>query len=260
MKKLISLALAIVMIMCLSTTAFATTAKAPGNYTAEVTGNYVAGYESNGIVYCVDIDWGNLDFTYHAEKGAVWDPETLKYSEVVPAYWEGSATITVTNRSNTKISAVPAYNPAEGYEDADMTFGTDKLKVASAESGTAQTGTITVTPNTNGFLPAMAEPDTIGTITLTIAQDMDVTVEEAQALIDSSEALCSQWREQGGSGSDRDCSSLENQYTSLGIVIDNFSKNTNEAYQEGYQKELNSQYKETLDAYNVLNAKLAALS
>ena len=39
-------ALAIVMIMCLSTTAFAATVEAPGDYTADVTGSYVAGNET----------------------------------------------------------------------------------------------------------------------------------------------------------------------------------------------------------------------
>lgn len=252
MKKLISLALAIVMIMCLSTTAFATPAEAPGDYTAEVTGSYVAGNESNGIVYCVDITWNDLDFTYHAEKGAVWNTETLKYSDVVDAYWEGEGTITVTNRSNTKISAVPAYNPAEGYEDAGMTFGTDKLKVASAESGTEQTGTITVTPN--GFLPAMDESDTIGTITLTIAQDTDVTVEEAEALRTTAGTLMSEWKNKGGSEDDSDYRNVLNHTVALNHCITNFQNGTEP------QLMLNDAYNFLLNACNTLSARLEALS
>ena len=247
MKQLVSLALAIVMIMCLSTTAFATTVKAPGDYTAEVTGNYVAGNESKGIVYCVDIDWGNLDFTYHAEKGAIWDPETLTYSEVEDAYWEGNATITVTNRSNTKISAVPAYNPAEGYENAGMTFGTNKLKVASAESGTAQTGTITVKPS--GFLPAMEDSDTIGTITLTIAQDKDVTVEEAEALCEAAEALIDVCETKNVSYDEY--SDLAMYQAELEVVLNNFKNGTTT------QESLNNTYSNTLYYYNELNAKYA---
>ena len=250
MKKLISLALAIVMIMCLSTTAFATTAEAPGDYTADVTGSYVAGNESNGIVYCVDITWNDLDFTYHAEKGAVWDTDTLTYSEVEPAYWEGEGTITVTNRSNTKISATPKYAPADGYGDAGMTFGTDKLKVASAESGTEQTGTITVTPN--GFLPAMDQADTIGTITLTIAQDNDVTVEEAWALFNAAEDLAEEWRTMGGDTSDADYEKMQLEATTLHVFLQ--SSNT------GDQNSLNMLYKNALDAYNAFEAKMAASS
>lgn len=250
MKKLISLALAIVMIMCLSTTAFATTAEAPGDYTAEVTGSYVAGNESNGIVYCVDITWNDLDFTYHAEKGAVWDTDTLTYSEVEPAYWEGEGTIKVTNRSNTKISAVPAYNPAEGYEDADMTFGTNKLKVASAESGTEQTGTITVTPN--GFLPAMNESDTIGTITLTIAQDTDVTVEEGRALVNQVEALISQARDTGAydeyTAQFVSLNEDKNNLTTIVVELEAVEKDGGTA-NASQQSWLNNAYESTLSSY-----------
>lgn len=246
MKKLISLTLAIMMIMCLSTTAFATTAEVPGDYTAEVTGSYVAGWDSNGIVYCVDIEWGDLDFTYHAEKGAIWNPETLTYSEVEPAYWEGEGTITVTNSSNTKISATPKYVCADGYRDAAMTFDTDKLKVASAESGTAQVGTITVTPS--GFLPAMEDSDTIGTITLTIAQDTDVTVEEALALCDAMDALRAEYLSAGGDMND------DVYYSGVASLRQIATTFPNE------QESLNSYYERVKTEYHNLKAAMDALS
>lgn len=251
MKKLISLALAIVMIMSLSITAFAETVKAPGDYTADVTGNYASGNESNGIVYCVDIDWGDLNFTYHAEKGAVWNPETLKYSDVADAYWEGEGTITVTNSSNTKISAVPEYTPADGYDDAGMDFSTEKLKVASAESGTAPSGTITVTPN--GFLPAMDGSDTIGTITLTIAQDTDVTVEEAEALVATATSLMNEW-ESKGVEIDRDYMNVKDNTITVKHNITEFQNGTCE------QEILNYVYKQLLNACNTLSARLEELS
>lgn len=249
MKKIISLALAIVMIMCLSTTAFAVIVEAPGDYTADVTGSYVAGNESNAVVYCVDITWSDLDFTYHAEKGAVWDVETLKYSEETPAYWEGEGTITITNRSNTNISATPAYAPAEGYGDADMDFSTDELKVASAEIGTAQSGTITVTPN--GFLPAMNEADTIGTITLTIAQNFDILYENVKVLYTKVYTLCNDWEAAGG---DSDDSSTMRTHAT--VVLTHA-----EEFKEGLysQENLNSDYDQLLAAYNSLKAKYNSL-
>lgn len=187
MKKFVSIALATIMMLCLSIPAFAAAVTETGDYTAEVTGNYVAGNESSGIVYCVNISWKALDVTYHAEKGAVWNPDTLEYSEIASAYWEGQGTITVTNRSNTRISAVPTYTAKEEYPDADMAFSTDKLKVSSAELGTEGIGSITVTPT--GSLPEMKESATIGTITLTIAQDPDATVEEGEILLDKTHEL-----------------------------------------------------------------------
>lgn len=187
MKKLVSLALAVTTVLCLSVPAFATEVTEAGDYTAEVTGSYIAGVEGNNTVYCVDIAWEDLDMTYHAAKEAVWDTDDLKYSEVTPAYWEGKGTITVTNRSNIGISATPSYSAAAGYSNANMTFSTDKLRVSTAEFGTEHSGTITITPT--GWLPSMDESDTIGTITLTIAQNTDVTVEEAKELVKAGSEL-----------------------------------------------------------------------
>lgn len=198
MKKLTSLLLALIMVVSLSTVAFAAeTNNGIGDYSAEVTGSYVAGTTSSGTIFSVDIDWTDMSFTYHAEKAPVWDPEEHKYSETAKAYWEGEGTITVTNHSNAKISAVPVYESETGYEDAKMTFSTDKLSVASAEGGSEQAGTITVTPS--GTLPSSANGTKIGTITVTIAQDNDVTVEEADALASKlmDNSYWGKWKENG---------------------------------------------------------------
>lgn len=180
MKKFVSLALAVAMTLSLSTPALATNVTATEDYTTEVTGSYIGGNEESGVVYCIDITWEDMDMTYHAEEGAVWNTETLEYSKSTPAYWEGEGTITVTNRSNTRISAVPTYTALSKYPDADMEFSTEKLKVSSAELGDEGKGSITVTPT--GSLPNMESPATIGSITLTIAQDLDASVEEMRAL------------------------------------------------------------------------------
>lgn len=255
MKKLISLALAIVMMMCLSTTAFAATVEAPGDYTAKVTGSYVAGYESNGIVYCVDITWNDLDFTYHAEKGAVWNTETLTYSQAEPAYWEGEGSITVTNRSNTKISAKPTYTSADGYGDAGMDFSTSDLSVASAESGTAQTGTITVTPN--GFLPAMDKADTIGTITLTIAQG-NITLEEANILQNQVDSLIDDAVGKGMNTNEGEFAVLREASSNLETWIVDITYGDYEVIPESIQNLLNTSYQETLIAYNICAALMDA--
>ena len=200
MKKLISLLLALAMVMSLSVTVFAaegdvTGAKA-GEYSANVTGSYVPGIESTGTVFSVDISWTAMSFTYHAEQAPVWDATNHKYSESTPAKWEGEGTITVTNHSNAKITAVPAYTPGAGYESANMNFGTDELKIASAESGSEQVGTITVTPT--GSLPKMDAAATIGSIKVTIAEDTTTTpLEEAQQLQSDIQATYDQIKGQG---------------------------------------------------------------
>lgn len=217
MKKQISLALAIVMIMCLSTAAFAVTVDAPGNYSADVIGNYVAGNVNKSIVYCVDITWSDLDFTYHAEKDVVWDPDTLSYSETNRSYWEGEGNITITNRSNTDIIVSPEYSSASGYSGSTIYFSDNLLEVASAESGTAQTTTITVSPR--GSLPEMDEADTIGTITLTIENYSDSILAEARALLEESNELMSQWTTAGGSTQDQSYQNLQAKYYELDMKI-----------------------------------------
>ena len=188
MKKLISLILALALVMSMSAVVFAEDQAnvGVGDYTADVTGTYVAG-TTGGTIFSVDIAWAGMSFTYHAEQQPVWNVETHTYSEVVAAYWEGEGTITVTNHSNAKISATPTYTKNTGFESANMTFSTAKLLVASAESGSAQTGTITVTPS--GSLPANTEDTTIGTITIAIAHNPDYTKAEMQALLDKVLAL-----------------------------------------------------------------------
>ena len=194
MKKLTSLLLALIMVVSLSTVAFAAeTNNGIGDYSAEVTGSYVAGTTSSGTIFSVDIDWTDMSFTYHAEKAPVWDPEEHKYSETAKAYWEGEGTVTVTNHSNAKISATPKYTAGEGFSDATMNFSPSVLNVASAESGSEQIGTITVTPD--GFLPKMDSAKTIGSITVTIAQDNNATKEDCEKLRNKLVALQEEWKD-----------------------------------------------------------------
>lgn len=181
MKKLISLCLVLTLVVCLSIPAFAAdhTNVGTGSYSTTVTGSTVNG-TTGGTVFMVDISWTGMNFTYHGVKEPTWDAENHTYTDRVAAWWEGQGSISIINDSNTRIYAAPTYEAAAGYEDADMVFSTDKLHVASAEYGTQQSGTITVTPT--GSLPNDTQNKTIGTITVTIAEDPDVTVEEAQML------------------------------------------------------------------------------
>ncbi|MBQ3003014.1 MAG: hypothetical protein IJD82_04725 [Clostridia bacterium] len=187
MKKLVSMLLCIALLASFCAVVSAEeTGVGMGDYAIDVNGTYVAGTEGNGKVFCVDIEWTEMSFTYHAEKAPVWNTADHSYSEAVPAYWEGTATITVTNHSNAKVKATPAYEASEGYEDATVSFGTDVLKLDSAEYSTTP-GTIGVTPG--GSLPAGTENAKIGTITLTIAEDPDVNQEDYDRLLARLSAL-----------------------------------------------------------------------
>jgi len=172
MKKIISLIMALVMIMSLSVTAFAAEGVGNGGTdSADVKGTYKGTAAST--VYSVDISWSGLEFTYNGAYEGEWNPDTHSYDNATEAGWaEGNGTITVTNHSNTAITAVPTYKAVTGYESASMTFSTNSLEVATADNGvdgaagTAVTGTITVTPT--GTLPEGTSNAVIGTITITI--------------------------------------------------------------------------------------------
>lgn len=167
MKKAFSFLLAVLLVIAICPQVLATTIEVDnGTTVSDVTGSYEAG-AVGGTVISVEIAWNNLDFTYHAASEAVWDPGTCTYSEPIEAGWkESNASITVTNRSNTAISAVPVYQAEAGFEAAGVSFSSTALQVASAEEGGPQTASITVTPT--GTLPEGTSSAVIGHITVTV--------------------------------------------------------------------------------------------
>lgn len=172
MKKILSLILASTMTISLSVTAFAAGGiTSGGTDSSDVKGTYSS--EATVTVYSVDIAWEGLSFTYNGAFEGNWNPETHEYEDVTAAGWAaGNGTITVTNHSNTDITATPSYAAKDGYESAGMNFSTSALQVATADNGidgapgSAVVDTITVTPT--GSLPEGTEDATIGTITITI--------------------------------------------------------------------------------------------
>lgn len=169
MKKAISLVLAAMMAVALPGAALAV---GQGDQSHAVTGHYESGGESS-VVYSVDITWDSLNFTYKDAFEGTWNAQEHVYQGATSASWTpGNATITVTNHSNTEITATPSYQAGLEYESASMTFNTNPLVVESADNGLegaagqAVSGTIQVTPS--GSLPENAN-GTIGTITITIS-------------------------------------------------------------------------------------------
>ena len=181
MKKKTALVLTLAMVFSLAPlSAYADTIdRVGGTASHNVTATYVDGSSGGAggagtTVYNVDITWGDMAFTYTAEAG-IWDPTNHTYTDAKGGAWtvdnkDGGNTITVTNHSNTDVTAAFSYAPASGFEGINGSFDKDSLaletavgtEVANAPKGTAAltlTGALDSTTTAN---------TTIGTITVTL--------------------------------------------------------------------------------------------
>ena len=177
MKKKTALVLTLAMVFSLAPlSAYADTIdRVGGTASHDVTATYVDGSSggAGGTVYSVDITWGDMAFTYTAEAG-IWDPTTHKTTGAEGGAWtvdkEGGNTITVTNHSNTDVTAAFNYAPAEGFTGITGSFDNASLALKSAvgtEVKNAPSGTAALT--LDGALGSDTTANTtIGTITVTL--------------------------------------------------------------------------------------------
>ncbi len=142
---------------------------------ADVKADYQAGTPEKAV-YNVDITWGSLEFTYTDSSKGTWNPTTHKYDGAEGAEWTwetGANEITVTNHSNTAVTATATYTPKSGYESVSLIFDKGTVNLGTADNGavggagTPTSDTITVTPS--GTLKESKTRAVIGTITITIS-------------------------------------------------------------------------------------------
>jgi len=175
MKKLTALFLAIMLVAAMSTTAFAATpiTTAGGSDSADVTGTYVAG-SSGGTVYSVDVAWGSMAFTYTGASTGTWNPTTHTYDGTTDAAWscaEGANKVTVTNHSNTAVTAALSYTPGESYSGITGSFDKSSLGLLTAvgtEVADAPSASALLTL-TGELASSVTEAATIGSVTVSIA-------------------------------------------------------------------------------------------
>ena len=134
MKKTISVLLALVLILTMSTTAFAATIESsPGSQDIDVSAKYVDGV-SAPIKYSVDVTWGAMEFTYTVSGTKTWDPENHTYTASTQPAWTASGnTVTVTNHSNTDITASFAFSALPAYNTVTGSFSSTSLTLPTAE-------------------------------------------------------------------------------------------------------------------------------
>lgn len=195
MKKLVSLLLAIVMVMCMSVTAFAAEIKT-GDNTIDIPASYTGssitivgpdGSATTATVYSVKLEWTGINGVAYkgAQTAYYWDEATLTYKQhdnSTTAGWtddSDSCTITVTNKSNAAIKATAEFKAAENIgATVTCAFGNNGCTIASAAptkaqleagtvNGSAKTGQITADISASGTLNSGVT--SVGTITITIA-------------------------------------------------------------------------------------------
>ena len=177
MKKKTALVLTLAMVFSLAPlSAYADTIdRVGGTASHDVTATYVDGSSggAGGKVYSVDITWGDMAFTYTAEAG-IWDPTTHKTTGAEGGVWkvdkEGGNTITVTNHSNTDVTAAFNYAPAEGFTGISGSFDNASLALKSAVGTAVEAAPKgTTSLSLDGALDSNTTASTkIGTITVTL--------------------------------------------------------------------------------------------
>ena len=177
MKKIVALALALALALSLATvSASAETISGSGSTASrDVKATYQPG-GTGGTVYSVDITWGSMEFTYTAASAGTWDPETHSTSGGGSGTWAPKTAdgdkITVTNHSNTSVTASLTYTPVSStYSGISGSFDQASLSLATAVGttvGAAPTGTAKLT--LSGALDSSVAAGTkIGTITVTLS-------------------------------------------------------------------------------------------
>lgn len=177
MKKKTALVLTLAMVFSLAPlSAYADTITTDGGTAShDVKATYRANSSggAGGTVYSVDITWGDMAFTYTAEAG-IWDPKTHTTTSSTGGVWTVNNTdgdkITVTNHSNTDVTATFSYAAASDFDGISGTFDNASLNLASAV-GTAvdEAPNGTAALSLSGALGSTTADNTkIGTITVTL--------------------------------------------------------------------------------------------
>ena len=173
MKKILSLALVLVMMMSLSVTAFAATNDGTADTTIDVKAVYSSGTTTPDVV-SVDISWGATEFTYSVGGTHTWDPVNHEYKDNTSATWTPKGnTVTVTNHSNVAIKAELSFAAESAYTGITGSFGEDATLLLASAVGTnkdaAPTDAAALT--LSGTLAStVTEATKVGTITVKISE------------------------------------------------------------------------------------------
>lgn len=172
MKKILAIALCVVLCFCMAVPAFAAGTVAD-EYTGQ-SGQQNVHITINGDivnVYSVEIEYNNPIFTY--KSGSKWNPDIYQYEPNATATWAGTGTVKITNHSDLSINytvegklTTNDYGPLE----IKVTGGTNTIEKCNAgDAKGSHNATVTYVV---GGTPTVSEitDQKLGEITVTITK------------------------------------------------------------------------------------------
>lgn len=135
MKKILAIALCVVLCFCMAVPAFAAEGKVEGEYTGDTGSQDVKITISGAVVhvYLVDIEYTNPVFTYSS--GSKWNPNEYQYEPSTAATWMGEGSVKIINHSDLKVDyTVVKENVVNTYGPLDIavTDGTGTIEKCNA--------------------------------------------------------------------------------------------------------------------------------
>ena len=150
MRKILAIALGIVLCLCTAVPAFAA-GTVDAEYSGQTSDAEVKITINGDIVhvYLVDIEFSNPTFTYAS--GSKWNPETYQYEPNSAITWAGTGEVKITNHSDLEVkykvekkNVVDIYGPLD-INVADGTGVIEKCNVGDVRGSHNATATFTVT-------------------------------------------------------------------------------------------------------------------
>lgn len=114
--------------------------EASGSDGKPVRGSFAAG-DPAATVYCVNVVWGAMEFTYTAGGESDWDPDTHRFLRTTAGAWSvddaGGDRITVTNHSNAAVTVGLAFEATRAGVTGSFVLGSTGAPGASFALATA---------------------------------------------------------------------------------------------------------------------------
>ncbi|MDO5425338.1 MAG: hypothetical protein Q4F41_16595 [Eubacteriales bacterium] len=173
-KKRIIEVFALSLALSVSSVVYAEESVVPSEDTVAIKATYSEEATTTDTVYYVDVAWGSLEYFYHSGATRTWDTENLIFIETPgEAKWscdEGADKITVTNHSNTGITASFTYTETNGSGISgsfDKTLLSLDSPVEGSEQAQAPSGEVQL--SLNGTLSDETSANTVvGEVTVSI--------------------------------------------------------------------------------------------